>query len=181
MGHNKLFLELEGKTLLQRTVDHALAAELQPLVVVLGHEADRVGASLSGVACEKVRNPEYTEGIHTSARVGVNALGDRANAVIMLLADMPFVTSEMIATLVARYREERPPLVVSLYGEVTAPPVLYDRSLFEELRCMEKGCGREVVRRHRDEATMVEWQATALNDIDVTDDYARVRETLAEC
>jgi CTP:molybdopterin cytidylyltransferase MocA len=58
--------------------------------------------------------------------------------------------------------------------------MLYDRSLFPELLMMEgEGCGKQVVRRHRSEADVVAWPAVALTDLDVPDDYARVRSRLA--
>jgi molybdenum cofactor cytidylyltransferase len=93
-----------------------------------------------------------------------------------VLADMPFVTTAMIATLVDRYRTSAAPLVISDYGGVNAPPMLYDRSLFDELVSMEgEGCGKQVVKRHRAEAIAVMWPSDALIDLDVPDDYDRVK------
>jgi CTP:molybdopterin cytidylyltransferase MocA len=93
---------------------------------------------------------------------------------------MPFVTAEMIATLVERYRQTSAPLVISDYGGVNAPPILYDRSLFEELGAMEgEGCGKQVVRKLRSEAQVVSWPVEALADVDVPEDYERVRAGLA--
>ena len=78
----------------------------------------------------------------------------------------------MIATLVERYRTSTAPLVISDYGGVNAPPMLYDRSLFDELGSMQgEGCGRQVVKRHRAEALAVSWPSDALTDLDVPDDY----------
>jgi molybdenum cofactor cytidylyltransferase len=96
-----------------------------------------------------------------------------------MLADMPFVTARMLRTLVERYREEAPPLVVSRYGgEVNAPPMLYDQVLFREVARMRAGCGREVVRRHHDRALQVDWPAARLRDLDRPGDYEAVRDEL---
>jgi hypothetical protein len=55
--------------------------------------------------------------------------------------------------------------------------MLYDRKLFEELRAMTAGgCGRQVVKRHRTEAELLCWPATTLADLDVPEDYARMRD-----
>jgi molybdenum cofactor cytidylyltransferase len=82
----------------------------------------------------------------------------------------------MIGTLMTRYRSSDVPLVISDYDGVNAPPMLYDRALFEELRVMEgEGCGKQVVRRHRASAAAVEWPAAALADLDVPADYERIR------
>jgi molybdenum cofactor cytidylyltransferase len=93
---------------------------------------------------------------------------------------MPFVTAEMLATLAERYRAGAAPLVVSDYESVSAPPTLYDRSLFPELlTATGEGPGREVIRRHRSEAEVVRWPASALLDLDVPEDYERMRAQIA--
>ncbi len=51
-------------------------------------------------------------------------------AAVVMLADMPFVTAEMLAGLIDRYRSTEAPLVISDYEGVNAPPMLYDRALF---------------------------------------------------
>ena len=56
----------------------------------------------------------------------------RRGAAVVMLADMPFVTAAMLARVAAR-EGTAAPMVVSRYGEVNAPPILYDRSLFAEL------------------------------------------------
>jgi molybdenum cofactor cytidylyltransferase len=88
---------------------------------------------------------------------------------------MPRVTEGMVSALVRRYRETGARLVVSDYAGVAAPPTLYSRALFEELRgaAAEEG-GRAVVARHRAEAESLRWPAEALADLDVPEDYARL-------
>lgn len=175
LGRNKLFIELEGESLLQRAVRRVSEAGLDPVVVVLGHEAERARQELSGLTCVPVLNTEYLRGVNSSIRAGIAAVSQSAAAVVVL-ADMPFVTSEMIATLADRYQTSTAPLVISDYGGVNAPPMLYDRSLFDELLSMEgEGCGKQVVKRHREEAIAVSWPSERLLDLDVPDDYDRVK------
>jgi len=182
MGENKLLFELDGEPLVRRAVRRAVTAGLDPVIAVLGHEADRVRRELDDLApgCRIVVNADYASGVNGSLKTGMAALPATAAAVVVLLADMPFVTSEMVATLVARYRATTAPLVISDYEGVHAPPNLYDRALFPELRTMEgEGCGKVVVRRHSAEAVAVAWPAVALTDLDVPEDYERVRSGLA--
>lgn len=180
MGENKLLFELEGESVVRRAVSRASAAGLDPVVVVLGHEADRVRHELSGLPCRCVVNPDFATGINGSLKAGIAALPATIGAAVVLLPDMPFVTAEMLATLVERYRAGTAPLVISDYEGVNAPPMLYDRSLFAELLLMEgEGCGRQVVRQHRAEAAVVIFAAAALTDLDVPDDYDRIRSLLA--
>jgi molybdenum cofactor cytidylyltransferase len=177
MGRSKVLLEIEGEAMVRRAAGEILAAGLDPAVVVVGHEADRVRGALGGLPCVVVMNPEHARGINASLSAGIGAVPPDVDSAVVALADMPFVTSSMLAALVARRRESGAPIVASRYGEVEAPPVLYARELFPEL-CggVGEGRGREVVRRHRDRAVFVEWPADALADVDVPKDLDLVRQ-----
>jgi molybdenum cofactor cytidylyltransferase len=176
MGKNKLLMEVAGQSLVRRSVKTALAAGLDPVIVVLGHEAERVRAELDGLACLPLVNPDYGSGVRTSLQAGVTRAAAAADALVVVLADMPFVTAAMIEALLERYRATRAPLVVSQYGDVDAPPILYTRSLFGELLSIpDDRCAKQVVRRHRGEAEVIAWPEEALRDIDVAEDYERIR------
>jgi molybdenum cofactor cytidylyltransferase len=177
MGRNKLFLELEGKPLVRHVVERAAGAGFVPLLVVLGHEADLVQRPLEGIAYQPVMNPDYERGVNSSLRAGIRAASDTgAEAAVVVLADMPFVTTEMMTALIDRYRRGDAPLVVSDYGGVNAPPILYDGSLFGELAVSEgQGCGKHVVKKHRHEAEFISWPVEALADLDVPEDYDRMK------
>ncbi len=183
MGRNKLLFPLSGETVLRRAVRRATAAGFEPVVVVLGHEAGRAQAELDGLACRTVVNPDWEHGINRSLRTGLAALPAETTAAVVMLADMPLVTTEMLRRLVERWRDGTAPLVISDYEGVNAPPMLYGRPLFPELLAMEgEGCGKQVVRRHREEAAVIAWPGAALADLDVPEDYERVlaRSTSSE-
>jgi molybdenum cofactor cytidylyltransferase len=176
MGRNKLFLPLGGTSVLRRAVASAREAGLDPVLVVLGHESGRALAELEGLPCTPVLNAEYAKGMNTSVRAGISAVPAGATGAVVMLADMPFVTAGMVRSLVDRFRAGEAPLVVSTYGEVLAPPILYGRALFEELRALGgDGCGKRVVKAHRAEAVEMAWPPSALADLDVPEDLERVR------
>jgi molybdenum cofactor cytidylyltransferase len=177
MGRNKLFLELEGKPLVRHVVERASNAGFDPLIVVLGHEADLVQQALEGLSYRPVTNLEYERGVNSSLRAGIHAASETpASAAVVMLADMPFVTTGMMATMMDKYRHSDVPLVISDYGGVNAPPMLYDRSLFGELAVSEgQGCGKHVVKRHRHAAASASWPVEALTDVDEPADYERVK------
>jgi molybdenum cofactor cytidylyltransferase len=175
MGSNKLLFELAGESVLRAAAQRALAGGLSPLLVVLGHEADRAERELDGLGCQVVINPDYVAGINSSLKSGVAALPADVSGAMVMLADMPYVTAEMIAGLVQRFRSTEASLVISDYEGINAPPMLYDRTLFSELLAMTgEGCGRQVVKRHRDEAEVLAWPASALADLDVPEDYEKL-------
>jgi molybdenum cofactor cytidylyltransferase len=180
MGKNKLFLELDGEIVVRRAVKTASAAGLDPVIVVTGNEAEKVNAAVNDLRCTTAYNPIFERGMNTSLQTGIFALPESVAGAVVMLADMPFVTSEMVRELVAKWREDPKPLAISLYGEVFAPPTLYSKPLFQEILTLdEKSCGKRVVKTHRHDALELHWPASALADLDVPEDLERVRAQLA--
>src|SRR6266404_3777024 len=173
MGKNKMLLELDGESLVRRAAKRALGAGLSPVVVVIGHEAARVRAELKDLPLEFAVNPDYTGPTSGSLHQGLNALGPDVDAVVVMLGDMVCVTADTLAMLIAAARGTDAPLVVSRYGDVTAPPLLFRRALFGELLAWTgEGCGKAVVQAHKHEALYVDRPAEALVDVDTPADFA---------
>ncbi len=179
MGENKLLFRLDGETLVARAVRRAAEAGLDPVLVVVGHDAARVERALEGCPCRIVVNAAHASGQDSSFRAGIAAVPPAASAAVVLLADMPHVTAAMIAALLERHRATGAALVVSDYDGVSAPPTLYGRALFSEI-VEGSGCGRDVVRRHRAEAETVAFPAERLADLDEPSDVDRLRASGAE-
>lgn len=174
MGRNKMLLSLDGESLVRRAARRAQAAGLAPVIVVIGNEAEQVRAALDGVECTCVENPDFAGPTTVSLHVGLRQLGDDATAVVVILADMVHVTEAMLRTMIATARSSESPLVVSQYGHVIAPPLLFRRILFPELLAWHGEGWKPVVEQHRAEAAIVNWPATALEDVDTPEDWARL-------
>lgn len=180
LGANKLLIEFDGEPVVRRAARRALEGGLSPVVLVLGFEADRVGQALEGLDVTLVVNPDHPAGMSSSLRTGIDAVPEDCGAAVVILADMPLVTPAMVQALAARFRSGSEPLVLSLYGEIQAPPTLYDRRLFPALRAAGDMAGRRVVRDHRQEAAVMEWPAALLADLDRPEDVAWLRSRAPE-
>jgi molybdenum cofactor cytidylyltransferase len=179
MGRNKMLLPLEGESLVRRAAGRALRAGLSPVVVVLGHEAERARAELAGLEVEIARNPNYTGPTSGSLHRGLERLGPEVGAAVVLLADMVLVTEEMIRSILKEAAGTEAPLVVSRYGDVMAPPLLFRRALFSELLAWTgEGCGKAVVQQHQAEAVFVDWPLAALTDVDTPADLEAAEQLL---
>jgi len=178
MGTNKMLLELAGESLVRRAAKRALGAGLSPVVVVIGHEADRLRAELKDLPLEFAVNPDYTGPTSGSLHQGLNKLGPDVNAAVIMLGDMVRVTAETLAMLIAAARGTAAPLVVSRYGDVTAPPLLFRRTLFGELLAWTgEGCGKAVVQAHKHEAMYVDRPEALLADVDTPEDFEALRQS----
>jgi len=95
---NKLTKQWQGKPLLRHCVDAAMASALENILVVTGHEAQEVAAILPS-NCMTVYNPHADQGMSTSLVTGILNL-PKDVAVMILLGDMPIVTSPDINRLI---------------------------------------------------------------------------------
>ena len=172
MGRNKLLLPVDGEAMVHRAARRALAAGLAPVVVVLGHESERVRAALADLNVTFATSPDSTGPTSVSLHAGLAALGTKVAATVVMLSDMVHVTEEMLRTIVSASASGDAPLEVSRYGQVLAPPLLFRRVLWPELLAWHgEGCGKAVVRAHEAEAGLHDWPASALRDIDTPGDY----------
>ena len=161
--------------MVRRAAKRALDAGLDPVVVVLGHEAENVRAALAGLDVRFVTSPEPAGPTSVSLHEGLRALGAKVPATVVMLADMVHVSATMLRALAESSRAAGAPLEVSRYGDVLAPPLLFTRALWPELLAWHgEGCGKSVVRAHQSEARMHDWPASALEDIDTPDEYERL-------
>jgi molybdenum cofactor cytidylyltransferase len=175
MGANKLLLPIAGETLVRRACGRALAAGLEPLIVVLGYESDRVRAALSGLDCLFALNSELGSSMSSSLHRGIEALPATTEVAVVMLADMVNVTEHMLRALTARAATSAAPLVSSRYAGTLAPPVLFRRALFSELLgSTGEGCGKAVVERHKANALFIDWPPAALIDVDTPEEFAQL-------
>ena len=88
MGYvNKLELPVQGMPLIWRTVHTLLCSELQEIVVVVGHEAERVRAILDGLDVCVVYNEHYRQGQVSSVRAGLGAMSKPCDGMMICLSD----------------------------------------------------------------------------------------------
>jgi molybdenum cofactor cytidylyltransferase len=171
-GSQKLLASVGGVPLVRRSVERLLEASLDEIVVVLGSDATAVGAALAGLPVLMVTNPAYLAGMSTSLRAGLDALTPESEATVVALGDQPGVGGPIVNRLVERYVTERAPIVAPVYrGGVRGNPVLFDRSIFDELRAVTGDEGaRLVIAKDPRRVLLVEFDVDMPRDVDVPRD-----------
>lgn len=141
----KLVAPVAGKPLARYAVEAALASTARPVVVVTGHARDAVEAALRGLAFQSVDNPAFISGLASSLRAGIAALPPDADGAIVMLADMPAVTSALIDRLVAAFAAQPDAMAATPVGAGRrGNPVLLSAALFPSVAKLE---GDEGARR----------------------------------
>ena len=95
-GSTKQLAELRGRPLLAHALNAMLAARLERVIVVLGHDADAIRARVDFGAAEVVIAEDWADGQAASLRRGLAAAG-AADAVVITLGDQPFITPQVIS------------------------------------------------------------------------------------
>jgi molybdenum cofactor cytidylyltransferase len=179
-GPNKLLQETDGAPLVVHAVKAALASQAVEVVVVLGHMADQVKAAIEQAADTKaklrfVTNPAFADGLSTSVRTGIAALGKDIDAAIVQLGDMPGVNSGLLDRLMAAFSPvEGRSICVPTVGGKRGNPVLWDRRFFAEMAKVSGDTGaKHLIGEHADLVCEVEMSgAAAITDIDTPEALA---------
>jgi molybdenum cofactor cytidylyltransferase len=177
-GQPKQLLPVGPRTMLQHVVDVVMASPVDQTIVVLGHRAGQIGATLKDTPADIVTNEEWEAGLSTSVQAGLRAVRPDVQAALFVLADQPAITPEIIAALLGRYRETGAPIVVPTYRGKRGNPALFDRSLFAKLfKVRDDQGGRQIIDMYRDRIQRVEVGLEAvLVDVDTEEDYNRFKE-----
>jgi len=180
MGRPKATLQADDRdTFLSRIVRIFLAAGVDDVVVVLGHDAEAVAESFShsGLPARFALNREYDRGQVSSLQAGL-AVIDRpgVTAALLTLVDVPLVSESTIRSVIARFHETHAPVVRPVNAGRHGHPILISRALFDLIRTADDDQGaKPVIRAHASEAGDVAVDDEgAFVDIDTADEYRRI-------
>ena len=169
MGSAKLLLRHRGQSLLARAVTTA-AQVCDSVWVVVGAYPRRYGNEVKATGVHVVVNPEWREGLASSLRWGVEALPPEFVAVLILLADQPFVEREHLEALLERRRTDGCDLVLSRYQGVLGAPALVDRCLFPQIMTLRGNRGARALTQVA--SSVGEVSLGASHDVDTPEDAA---------
>lgn len=173
-GENKLLKRVGGKSLIRRTVETALASQARPVIVVVGHEGDRVGAALEGLDVTIVANPDYADGLSTSLKAGVAAIPEGADGAVICLGDMPMIEARHIDRLISAFNPgEGRGICVPVHRGKQGNPVLWSAHYFAAMSQLAGDIGaRHLIAENRDEVCEVPMASAAvLTDLDTPEAF----------
>ncbi len=129
---NKLLAYWHGQPMLRTVVEAALATELDPVIIVTGHEADPVRAALDGLDITFVHNPDYAQGQASSLQAGIRAVPPLVDGAMILLGDMPRISAADINLLLDSFAGAGS-IVVPVHKDTRGNPVIIGREHFAHL------------------------------------------------
>lgn len=167
MGSNKLLLKIDGTTILEKVIKNVKASKLEEFVIITGKYD-------IGTEATKIYNPEYEKGMSTSIKQGLKDFN--GDAVMILLGDMPFVSTDIINKLYDNFEKSDRNIVIPVFEEKRGNPVIIGKKYFKDLltNTGDKGA-REIIKNNFEDALWVEIESNAiLLDIDDEESYRKL-------
>jgi molybdenum cofactor cytidylyltransferase len=180
-GINKLLIEVNGVPLIRRTLIGLSGAGVDEVVVVLGHEAQRVQPLVEDFPLTVVVNPDYHEGQMTSVECGLRALTEEFNAVLVAVADQPLLSAGDIGDLIGAYKKRsHGSIVVPIYQGQRGNPIIFDYALRDEMLSGGRNLGcANLIAENPELVVAAEMQNDHFTtDLDTRDDLARLKARL---
>ncbi|SOD96682.1 nucleotidyltransferase family protein [Spirosoma fluviale] len=172
-GEPKQLLTANGTTLVRRIAEAVLSLQTGPVVVVLGANSERIQAEINDLPLYWPVNPNWTEGMASSLRVGLAALSDEPlDAFLVVLTDQPHVTADLLRQLITTQQETGRGIVACRYGEMghLGVPALFDiRYQSEFMRLTGDMGARKLIKMYANDCAEISFPLAAI-DLDTWQD-----------
>ena len=175
MGEPKQLLPFGESTIVETVVDNMLGAKFDEAIVVVGHRAEAVQEQLGTRPIKIVFNPDYSDGMLTSAQAGIRARKVNG-AFALMLVDQPFITSALINQVIEAYQETEKGIAVPSYNYKRGHPVIFDQKYASDILALgtESDGVRTLFKKYSADIHYVTVDTDdVLRDIDYREDYER--------
>ena len=174
MGQPKQLLEYQSETLIARVSRLALETECRPVVLVLGANADSIKQHVPiHEDLIVVHNPDWSEGMSTTLRFGIQQLQGafpEVEYLLVLLVDQPFIDLKLIKQLLSNARLQPGKIVATAYDGILGVPAIFPKSYFAQLTNIQGDKGaRKVLIQHQEDVIPVSFSKAAF-DLDTPED-----------
>ncbi len=174
MGEAKQLLPWSQGTLLGNVIEVANTAKIDKVFVVLGAEAQKIQKKMAPLKYEVILNENWQEGLGSSIRAGISGimnLAVRPNAILIMLADQPFIDKTYINTMIRHYETNDGKIIATQYSSKMGVPAIFDKSFFTALQNLkgDEGAGR-LIRNNLEFCYSVDPGKKAI-DLDTPEDY----------
>ena len=173
---NKLLELVDRKPVITHVVNAALGSGADPVIVVTGFEAERIGETLRGLKVKVVHNADYAQGLNTSLRAGLKALTPNTDGAIILLGDMPQIQSGDLNALIAALKDQES-ICVPVRSGRRGNPLLWGARYFPEMMVISGDMGaKPLMANYLEHVVEVPINSDGIfADIDTTSQLARLR------
>jgi len=177
LGHPKQLVQINGKSLLQKITETALASGCSPVVVVLGAYLEKIKPVIQQLPVHILENKNWVNGMGTTISCGMNFLLNKypkIEAVIITVCDQYYLSEKNIIDLIELYKKTDKNIIASGYGVTIGVPALFSKPLFPELLILKGHEGaKKIIQQNLDNMEFVEFSKGAF-DLDTEEDLKKL-------
>jgi molybdenum cofactor cytidylyltransferase len=177
LGRAKQLEIINGKSLLQHTIDVAIGSNVQKIVVVLGARFNEIKSQIQDNDIVIAENENWEQGMSTSIVFGLSHIVStmpEIDKVIFMVCDQPYVNTELLQALIQKSHETKHPIVASEYAGIKGIPALFDKEMFASLMQLEgEGGAGKLIRNHLALVATVPFDKGEV-DVDSEDDVEKL-------
>ena len=169
----KLLLPFGKSTVLEQTIDNLLNSRVDEVIVVLGYRAEEMMRKLANRPVKIAINPIYHQGMSTSIVKGLSLVNNRAQSIIVALADQPLIDNQTINRLIEESLGHDKGIVIPTYQAERGHPVIFTSKYKEELLGLKGDIGgRQTIKEHPNDTLEVIADSKAITmDVNTINDY----------
>jgi molybdenum cofactor cytidylyltransferase len=177
MGNAKLMLPLDKNSILDKTISNVLYSYLDEVVVVIGYRSDDFLKKINKKNIKVVLNPNFKEGISSSIIAGLTCISQKSHAIMIILADQPFISSYIINKMLIKFKESKKGILVPSYNNMQGHPVIFSLKYKEELLKLKGDVGgKEIIKRFPWDVLEIPIHSKNIHiDIDTPEDYKKYK------
>ena len=160
-------------TVIENTVDNVCKSKVDQVIVVTGHEADHFKVLLKGRKTRSIFNKDHATGMGSSIVCGVKSISEKSNAIIIFLADQPFISTELINRLLSSYTVSNKDILYPVYNNKKGHPVIFSIKYRNDLLKLKGDKGaKEIIKNNPEDIVEINVDTDEiLKDIDTPEDY----------
>ena len=177
---NKLLLPLGGETLMVKLVKSVCSSNVDQVLVVIGHEAEKISRELKDLPLIFVKNSNFRKGMTSSIKSGIEKVSLDCDGFLICMADMPLINSTEINTLLNAYFQKRVKgeklIVVPVFQGQSGNPVLFSCEFRNEIleHKKESGCKNVIMNNYEYVKEIEMDNDNILVDVDTMEDFQSV-------
>lgn len=184
MGQTKQLLPWGDSTVVATTLRQALASQADEVVLVTGHDSEAVGRAAEALPVTVVHNPDYDSGeMLSSLQVAVRKLPAGTSAILVMLADQPFIPIPLLNQLIQTFREGPASIVAPLFEGRRGNPVLIGAAHFDQILALPLGTAPRQLFQENPEAVFLlpVAEKAVIQDLDRPEDYEALKVEYHAC
>ena len=154
LGQSKQLLPWGNSTLLGNVVENVLTVDAHKFFVVLGAYSNEILEKINLSEATVLINGNWQQGLGSSIASAITEIDNKypgLNAVLLVLADQPFIGSIHLNAMINLHLTEKESIIITRNEDYRGVPVLFPRKFFRELMLLSNDEGaKQIINRNKD-------------------------------